>query len=203
MILSVELAVLGGGAGKRLGYIRKSQIKIGGETIIQRQVRKLSSLFKGVLYITSPLEKEIELPSGVRRIFDIKPGEGPLIGLLTGLKSTSGEGVFLIGCDMPFIKEELVERILFYAQGGYEIVSPLSEKGPEPLASFYSKTVLPLVEEAYQRGERKLISLFSSAKTYYLGKREVKSIDPDMISFFNINKPSDLEKAQELIKKYV
>jgi molybdopterin-guanine dinucleotide biosynthesis protein A len=203
MTLSAELAILGGGAGKRLGYIRKSQIKIGEETIIQRQVRKLSPFFKGVLYITSPSEKKIELPPGVKMVFDIEPGEGPLMGLLTGLKNASSEGIFLIGCDMPFIKGGLVKKILSYAQKGYEIVSPLSEKGPEPLASFYSRSILSLVERAYKRGERRLISLFSEAETYYLEKSEVKSIDPDMISFFNINKPSDLKKAQELIEKYV
>lgn len=203
MRLSVELAILGGGAGRRLGYIRKSQIKIGKETIIQRQVRKLRPFFKGVIYITSPLEKDIPLPSGVKVIFDIVPDEGPLMGLLTGLKNASGRGVFLIGCDMPFIKGELVKRILSHAQKGYEIVSPLSEKGPEPLVSFYSRSILPLVERAYESGERKLISLFSEAKTYYLEKSEVKSIDPDMISFFNINKPSDLKKAQKLVEKYV
>lgn len=203
MILSVELAILGGGAGKRLGYIRKSQIKIGEETIIQRQIRKLTPFFKGVLYVTSPREKKVELPLGVKVVFDIKPGEGPLMGLLTALKNASSEGIFLIGCDMPFIKEELVKKILSYAQKGYEIVSPLSEKGPEPLASFYSKNIIPLVEKAYERGEKRLISFFSEAKTYYLEKSEVKAIDSDMISFFNINEPSDLKKAQELIKKYV
>ncbi len=203
MRLSAELAILGGGAGKRLGYIKKSQIKIGEETIIQRQVRKLSSFFEGVLYITSPSEREIELPPGVKMVFDIEPGEGPLMGLLTGLKNATSEGILLIGCDMPFIKEELVKKILSYAQKGYEIVSPLSDKGPEPLVSFYSRSILSLVERSYKGGERRLISLFCDAKTYYLEKSEVKSIDPNMISFFNINKPSDLKKARELIEEYV
>lgn len=203
MKLSVELVILGGGAGKRLGRVRKSQIKIGGETIIEKQVRKLSSLFEGILYVTSPLEKDVEVPRGVRKVFDLEPGEGPLMGLITGLKSTLAQGVFLLACDMPFVKHDLVKAILSYAQKGYEVVTPLLDKGPEPLFSFYSKKVLPLAEEAYKKGERKLISFFPSVKLYYFKKSEVKSIDPEMISFFNINKPSDLEKAQELAKEYV
>ncbi len=203
MSFQIDLAILGGGEGKRLGHLQKSQIRLGGETILERQVRCLSPLFRNVLYVTSFKEREIKLPPKVRKVFDLESGKGPLMGLYTALKTAKAEGIFLVACDMPFIKERLVSEIISLTQSGFEVVVPVSEQGPEPLLAYYSKGVLFAVEAALREGERRLISFFPQVKVGYFEKSKVKAIDPEMISFFNINTPSDLERARKLVKLYV
>jgi molybdenum cofactor guanylyltransferase len=46
---------------------------------------------------------------------DLKPGFGPLGGILTALHTTSAESVLFLACDMPFITPPLLARLLNYA----------------------------------------------------------------------------------------
>ena len=75
---------------------------------------------------------------------DLEPDKGPLGGLLTALvwaKERKQLGVFLLGCDMPFVSVQLIELLLSKIDGSAAVV-PVGRAGLEPLCGFLSFVLL-------------------------------------------------------------
>jgi molybdopterin-guanine dinucleotide biosynthesis protein A len=197
----VALAVLGGGQGRRIGK-RKSNLKIGSQTFLEIISERIGHFFSEKYYISKPSEEDFPLPQGFKRLNDLLNSQTPLVGLYTALFSISYPRVLVVACDMPFIQPRLVELLIEHSLRG-EVIIPCSSRGPEPLIAIYSKKCLQPVKEALDRGEKRLISFFEKVKVHYLSLEEVRKVDPEEVSFFNINTLEDLKKAQEMAEKNV
>jgi molybdopterin-guanine dinucleotide biosynthesis protein A len=49
-------------------------------------------------------------------------------------------------------------------------------------------------------GERRIIGFFPFVKTVYLDEEETRRFDPLGLSFFNVNTPEDMVRANELLR---
>jgi molybdopterin-guanine dinucleotide biosynthesis protein A len=98
---------------------------------------------------------------------------------------------------MPFINLKLLNYMLSQAQGA-EIVVPVSSGGVEPLFAIYFRSCLKTIKLQISRGERRLCSLFPHHQVRCLSRQEIAPLDPGGNSFFNMNTPSDYQKAKEL-----
>ena len=99
----MTVVILAGGQSRRMGR-DKLRLTLGGETLLQRALRRYGEVFPRVLVSVAGPEKFPEL--GERRVFDVFPGAGPLAGLHAGLLAagdllSSSEG-------LPMV--ELVQR---------------------------------------------------------------------------------------------
>jgi molybdopterin-guanine dinucleotide biosynthesis protein A len=99
----ITLAVLAGGAGRRMGG-PKSAIRIGGEPILIWLLRHYA--WPGpTLLVTAP---GTPLPAGAERFelhaVDAAVGRGPLEGVRTALSTASSNTVIIVTVDMPAIK---------------------------------------------------------------------------------------------------
>ncbi len=195
---SVALAVLGGGQGKRIGK-KKSRLRIDSRSLLEIISERIGFLFQEKYYISKASEDEFILPLGFERLNDVYDYQTPLVGVYTALFYANSHRVLAVGCDMPFIKPQLVKLLLERSSLG-DVVVPCSSKGPEPLMAIYSKCCLQPIRESLESGEKRLISFFESVKVYYLKAEEISKVDLEEISFFNINTREDLEKAREMIK---
>ncbi|MEM2594322.1 MAG: hypothetical protein QXV96_05365, partial [Candidatus Bathyarchaeia archaeon] len=55
--------------------------------------------------------------------------------------------------------------------------------------------------KALERGEKRMLSMISMLKSVrYLSTIVIQEIDPKMLTFFNINTPLDLRKAEAIIR---
>lgn len=197
----LELVILGGGKAQRLGK-PKATLSFGKKSLLERQVSQLSSLFRLTVYVTSPREKNLPLPPQVLRLIDKLPDKGPLGGIWTALSSGEVGNIFVVACDMPFIKKNLVEKILELREG-YQAVVPVSPRGIEPLLAFYSKDCTALAGKLVKAGERRVISLLEQIKVRYMTEDEVKEVDPEFNSFLNINTQEDYKRALQGLEKNV
>lgn len=48
-------------------------------------------------------------------------------------------------------------------------------------------------------GQLKISDFYDEVRVSYLEEPEIESLDPDRLSFFNINTPVDLDKALNLV----
>ena len=189
--------VLVGGKSLRFGR-NKALETLQGERLIDRQVRKVQTLFSEVLVITNKVEDYLYLEVTVLR--DVIPGLGPLGGIYTGLLFAQGRSVFVTACDMPFLQPAVVRQMVQLA-GGYDVVVPQKKEGLEPLHAIYSPICLPHIKNMLERGKLQVISFFPAVKVYRLSQQEMRQLDPQGLSFYNINTPNDMDKAKDMLKE--
>ncbi len=197
----LELVILGGGKAQRLGR-PKATLPFGEETLLERQVRQFSALFRRTVYVTSLQEKNLPLPPQVTKLIDKLPDAGPLGGMWTAFSSGEVEDIFVLACDMPFVEKRLVEKVLELRED-YQAVIPISPRGLEPLLAFYGKDCAALAGELVKSGKRRVISLLEQIKVRYITEDEVKEVDPTFDSFLNINTQEDYKKALQRLERNV
>jgi molybdopterin-guanine dinucleotide biosynthesis protein A len=90
----------------------------------------------------APLDERLP----VRFAIDPVSDEGPVAGLLTGLRVTRGRHVAVAGCDQPFLRTATVADLFAHARGGAGSdtatpagAAPLVEDGREPLGAVYHR----------------------------------------------------------------
>ena len=185
---SISGVILAGGESRRMGC-RKAFIAIDGKKMIDIVLEKLSRLFSEIIIVTD--RKEDFLHYECKVVEDIVKGCGPLGGIYTGLKEVSTDRAFLVACDMPYLHEGLISRLIADPDlKSYECIIPKHAKGIEPLHAIYSRQILPKAERLLNAGKLSLRDLFANCSCNYIEVDE-----NEVISFVNINTPSDLKSS--------
>ena len=190
-------AVLVGGKSRRYGRNKALEI-FQGERLIDRQLRKVQSLFTEVLVITNEPGDYLHLEVTLLR--DVIPGLGPLGGIYTGLLFAQGKSVFVTACDMPFLQPAVVKHMVQLSRNN-DVVVPQKREGLEPLHAIYSARCLPHIKKMLERGKFQVVSFFPAVKVCRLSQEELQNLDPHGLSFFNINTPDDMDRARKLLEE--
>lgn len=189
--------VLAGGKSLRLGR-EKALEEIGGRSLIERVIERLSLLGNEIIVVTSSSDQLPDL--GVKRVIDSYPGKGNLVGIYSGLKEVASSNALVVGCDMPFLNIDLL-RYIMELSPGFDVVIPRVNEGVEPLHAVYSKNCLAPIEVYLREGRLKIFDLLPELKVRYVDNAEIERFDPRHLSFFNINSEADLERARILLER--
>ena len=189
--------VLAGGMSLRLQR-DKALEEIGGQSLIERVIDRLSSLGNEIIVVTSSSDQLHDL--GVKRVVDAFPGKGALGGMYSGLKESPTFRSLVVACDMPFLNTDLL-RHLIELSPGFDVVIPRVGGYMEPLHAVYSKNCLAPIEALLRKGRLRIADFFPQVKVRYVEDAEVEEFDPERLSFFNINSEGDLERAKALLEK--
>ncbi len=190
-IADVTGVILAGGQSSRFGK-NKALAMLDGKTLIKHIVEKLSSLFSACLLVTNTPElyNFLKLPMSK----DIYPSRGPLSGIHSALNYIDTPKAFITGCDMPFVNEKLIRYLCSMSENEqYDATIPFLEKGPEPLCGVYLKTAFPIIDEYLKKDVRKISQVIDALRVQKILQRDILSVDPDLLSFYNVNRPGDLE----------
>ena len=185
--------VLAGGKSARIGR-PKALLPIGGEPLVTRVVRTLRTLFDDVVVVTAPGQPMPCLPARVVR--DEVAHLGPLSGIRHGLSAARRDLCFVAPCDGPFLDPALVSGLLARAPG-CDIVVPRWQQRLQPLHAVYRRDLEPVLAEAIVRGQRRPAAIFDGVRTCAVDEAEIRALDPQGWSFFNINTPDDYRRAVE------
>lgn len=178
----------------------KAFIEVNGQRLIDRTKNLFVELFDEVLLVTnSPLDY---LDLNLRLIADLWPGKGALGGIYTGLFHASHSHAFVAACDMPLLNKALISRLAALSPG-YDIVIPKTEDGFQPLHAVYSRKCLPFMENLLRENNLKIIDFFPRVKKREVPTEEILPLDPQLISFLNINTPEDLARVEDLLKQRI
>jgi molybdopterin-guanine dinucleotide biosynthesis protein A len=180
--------ILLGGKSSRYGS-NKALAKIGGVRLVDRVAGVMKSIFHRVILLTNtPAEYAyLQMPM----VEDLVKGFGPMGGIYTGLMTLSDGAAFFVACDMPFLSERLI-RHMVDVRGDFDAVVPRMDWMLEPLHALYSKRCIPVIREAIQQYQHQILKCFAELRVRYVDQEELRLWDPDLRSFFNINKPEDL-----------
>lgn len=186
-IAGVTGAILSGGPSSRMGC-DKALLPYRGGRFIEAIHRKMAELFDEVIVVGSEPGQYDFMPC--RLVPDLFPGMGALAGIHSALFHSDTDRVFVVACDMPHIKGDLIRYLCGFG-GEADVVVPEGESGLEPLHAVYGKSALPAIEEALRDGRRGLCSFHERLRVLRVGRDTVESIDPGLSSFRNINTPED------------
>jgi molybdopterin-guanine dinucleotide biosynthesis protein A len=188
--------MLAGGRATRLGGVDKAALDIGGRTVLDRVLGALSAVAGPVLAITN--DGRLDADPRLTTIRDPQPHAGVLPALLSALEATQTPLAVLVACDMPFLDARLLGHLV-ERSAEYDAVIPIVDRRPEPMHAVYRvATCREAIRAALARDERRMISFLDDVRTCRVEESELRRLDPDLWSFFNINTPDDLEAARRL-----
>jgi molybdenum cofactor guanylyltransferase len=193
--------ILAGGAGSRLGT-EKALIKFGGRPLICWTAEKLQMAADEVIVVARDADQAAVLQrliSDVVFTCDSVLGFGPVAGLLSGMRCAKGSLAFATGCDLPFLNVNVIEKLYELTEGNDAAV-PIRPNGlNEPLHAVYGRRKMLLAcEEALKNEERRIQAPLRRLKVNYVSVDLFRPMDPQLLTFFNINTQEDLEEAQRL-----
>jgi molybdopterin-guanine dinucleotide biosynthesis protein A/molybdopterin converting factor small subunit len=155
-------------------------------------VRRLGRLFADTVIVAAPEQELPALPSTIVR--DDVAHQGPVGGIYYGLNAASQDICFVTSCDAPFLNLRLISYLMSEISD-YDVVVPFSQDRFQPLHAVYRKHVAPLLKEQLERGELRPIFLYDKVRTRKITEAEIQPLDPEGLSFLNMNTPEDYETA--------
>lgn len=187
-------ALLAGGRSRRMGT-EKALLLVEGERLVERVARALAPCPHRFLVLDRPGEDPLRggqvLPQWVR-VYDRFPGTGPLGGLITALAAAPTPWVVLAACDMPWLTSAYYEALVAQLQPGCQALVPRWAQGAEPLAGAYHREALPVLLEALERGERKLVRAVAPLASCPVEPGWLEPHQPHRL-FANVNRPEEYQ----------
>lgn len=198
----ITAVILAGGQSRRLGR-DKAVEPFDGEPLIRRVIRRASEAVSAcrVVVVVADQERAGALPldDDHQTAVDVFPDCGSLGGIYTGLKAATTQWSLVTACDMPFLSAPLLAHMAGLREG-VDAVVPTVEGRPEPTHALYARRCLPAIESRLRAGQLKISGFFDDVAVRYVPENEVRGFDPELLSFFNINRPEDLARAMELAR---
>ena len=169
--------ILAGGRGMRMGGLDKALVEYAGKRMIEHVAPKLSLLAKQIFISRQNDQHDLSKFGDI--IFDKKPDQGPLSGLVTCLEVISKQGfefVALAAVDTPVWPDDLY-RNLFSTCRPHAVVS--MEGRINPTIALIDLKHLSGIINLYNQGERRLGAWIDakSCGMFNIGKDELINVN--------------------------
>ncbi len=211
----LAILILIGGKSTRFGT-EKAIIELYGKPLILYQLDILSKFDQDIFLVAHSEEqifnyrKLIDFPKGVtffvddRAIFAHPKIFKPMLGIYSGfkeLRELNFEKAFLLSCDMPLIKADVIKLMIDESQD-FDCCIPRWNNGYlEPLFAIYP------VEKGYRKAKDILINenyglsnfVDPNWNIHYVSvEKSIQPLDKNLVSLININGPIDLVKIAKI-----
>jgi molybdopterin-guanine dinucleotide biosynthesis protein A len=194
----VSATVMAGGRSSRFGR-DKALLEVNGQTLLQRTVATLQQIAGDVL-VLGPAERA-EQVAGVEVLQDALPGIGPLGGIYTALRARPGRALLVVAVDLPFLDAALL-RFLLALRSDADVVLPVVEGRGQQLHAIYGPDCLAPIAAQIARGDYKIDRFFPEVRVRRVEEEVLRTIDPLLDSFRNVNTPELWQEAlAELTKR--
>ncbi len=185
-------AILAGGKAERLP--NKPFLLLKEKPLISYAIDAANGFFEDVLIVAKKeqSEKIMKLTQNKKKIkivIEDSNDFSPWNGIRAAAKNANAEWIFLLACDMPFVRADLFDLLASKISPDIDCVIPHADR-LQPLCALYRRSAL-----ANARKEGSVTRFAESLK------KDVMQI-PEENSFwlFNINTREDFEKAEEMME---
>jgi molybdopterin-guanine dinucleotide biosynthesis protein A len=189
--------ILAGGENKRFEGINKAFIRIGGKRIVDRLLDVYGRLFDQIILVTNDPAAYMDIDALI--VSDHYPVRSSLNGLYAGLFAAAHDYAFFAACDNPFVDGALVGCLLDRIDRKADIIIPSTSAGYEPMFAIYKKTCLPAMARQLETDRLKIQGLFRTLRVKTIGEADLRAVDPELVSLFNVNSPHDLATAEAMV----
>lgn len=197
-------AILAGGLARRMGGGDKSLRPIGGRTVLERIVERVTPQVARLMLNANADPSRFEA-MGLPVVADSLPDNpGPLAGVLAALDWTSAiepgiSWVLTLPGDAPFIPRDLVSRLHAARQRDDTMLAcAASRNRSHPVIALWPVAIRDELRDAIVAQSIRKIEAFTERYRRVTVEWPVTPVDP----FFNINTPKDLEEADLLVASH-
>jgi molybdenum cofactor guanylyltransferase len=196
--------VLAGGLARRMGGGDKALLRIGGVTILDRVLDRLSPQCAGVI-LNANGDPGRFAGTGLPVVADDVPGfAGPLAGILAGLDwaAAHSPGVAWVGSvpgDCPFLPRDLIGRLhAARAQAAAPLACAKSGDWRHPVVGLWPVALRQNLRHALVEEDLRKIEIWTGRHGAALAEWPDAPIDP----FFNVNTPEDAARAEQIAAQH-
>lgn len=194
--LDMDALVLAGGESRRMGA-SKAALPFGDGTLAGTVVSVLRPLFRRVLVVAR--DNQGWLGEGVELLTDDRPERGPLVGLARGLDASGAGWCFVVGCDMPFLRPEVISRMAERLDG-CDVLAPSVGARVQPLHAFYSQECLAPARSLLESGVTSLGALLRLCRVRTVSASDLLDLDPYLMSFRDVDTGEEYEEARRVAR---
>jgi molybdopterin-guanine dinucleotide biosynthesis protein A len=185
--------ILCGGNATRMGGVQKALLPLNGRSLIERKIELIRPFVEDIILVTNDLSSFEHL--GCSCIPDVEPHVGPLMGIYSGLLRTDTVYNLFTSVDTPFLRHRLIDYLIEHGAQADGFVTTWKGK-TEPLTAVYAKSCIPIIRKSLHK--YRVVSFYEHADIRYAPESDIRAIDPEGISFFNINTYEDYKRAVEI-----
>ncbi len=201
-----SLIILAGGSSTRFGQ-DKGLLPLAGKPLIKHVLDKARSIADETIVVASSkmqVEKYAKLlGTTVKVISDADEPQGPLPAAIAGFDSAHGKYSLLLPCDTPFVSNQILQLLVDLCVNKNATVPRWPNGYIEPLqAAYHTKAALEAAKNASNEGRNNLKGMVEKIKSVrYVSTLVLQQLDPELNTFFNINTPLDIKKAEFACKR--
>ena len=198
--------VLAGGFSSRFGQ-DKGLLQLADKPLIKHVLHAISNIVdEKIVVVSSTVQAENYakvLGSDVNVLIDAGDAQSPLVGALTGFKEARGEYALLLPCDTPLVSRDVVSLLFEVCMNRNAVIPRWPNGYIEPLQAVYcTKPAYEAAKNALSEGKLNMQSMIDRLRSVrYVSTLVLQQLDPNLKTFFNINTPLDLKKAEMMLKR--
>lgn len=184
--------VLAGGRSARFGRDKLAE-PIGGRPLLDHAIEAVQAVATDVVVVLAPGSTRA-VPHGVVIAHDDVADEGPLAGVIAGLRALPEviEVAVIVGGDMPTLRPAVLALLVRTVGEDPGIAAAvLDAGGPMPMA-VRRAVAATTAETLFADGERRLHGLPERLGSAVILASAWRALDPDAASIRDIDRPSDL-----------
>ncbi len=191
-------AILAGGKNSRMAGKNKAFIQIYDKPIIQRTAHLLKGIFEEVILSTNSAQDFSSYKDIIVKV-DLIKDVGPLGGIHSVLSVTSKAAVFFVGCDMPFLHNEMIlQQIEYFKKRDCSALVPRINDFIEPLHAIYKKDIAGnIISFVRKKGSYSIRDFLKTVNVYYW---DLEDTSFNRGIFKNINTEEDARAIKSEIK---
>jgi molybdopterin-guanine dinucleotide biosynthesis protein A len=202
--LKKSAIVLAGGLSNRFGH-DKGLLQLAGKPLILHVLDKISTIVDEVLIIVGSARQAKAyaiLNLNAKIVIDKYEIRSPLVGAITGFENANGEYSLLLPCDTPFVSSRIASLLLEKCVNRNAVIPRWPNGYIEPLqAAYRTKSAITAANTALENKKLDMRSMIANlGKVTYTSTLTLKQVDPNLVTFFNINTPEKIRKAEAMIK---
>ena len=196
--------VLAGGLSNRFGH-DKGLLQLAGKPLILHVLDKISTIVDEVLIVVGSIQQAkvyAILNLNAKIVIDKYEIQSPLVGAITGFENANGEYSLLLPCDTPFVSSRIASLLLEKCVNRDAVIPRWPNGYIEPLqAAYRTKSAITAANTALENKKLDMRSMIANlGKVTYTSTLTLKQVDPNLVTFFNINTPEKIRKAEAMIK---
>lgn len=177
----------------------KFSLPFGDEVLLQRVCRILSEVVSPIVVVAAAGQDLPPLPDEVLIVRDEYDSLGPLAGMATGLGALRDkvDAAFVTSCDAPLLRSEFVRRLIELL-GDHDVAAPTDGQYDHVLTAVYRTKLADHARQLLADERRRPLFLLDESNSLRVNVGDLRSVDPNLDSFRNMNTPEDYNEVLQL-----
>ncbi len=199
----ITCVILAGGLARRMGNIDKAMVELAGQPLLEQVLQRMASQTPSMIINANGDPKRFsrwELPVVADTVSDFP---GPLAGILAAMEWTrtnrpESNWIVSVPVDTPFIPRDLIERFSqTITDNKAELSCAKSDGRTHPVVGMWPVALADDLRTALTVDNIRKVDLWTGRFNLVHSEFETNPIDP----FFNINRPEDIERAEQVLQR--